>query len=92
MGAQDETKNYVDDRHIDQSILGSQGRLTMVQVDVVEVEIDGRTFWVRPVNPGVLRSGNVVAAALAESLGKSYPWAAGSSSATPNSAWNFGLQ
>ena len=38
--------------------------------------IDGRAFWVRPVSPEVLRSGNVVAV-LAESLGKSYPWAVG---------------
>ncbi len=41
------------------------------------MEIDGRTFWVRPVSPDVLQSGNVVAAALAESLDKSYPWAVG---------------
>ena len=50
----------------------------MVQQCVVaEVEIDGRSFWVRPVSPDVLRSGNVVVPALAESLGKSYPWAVG---------------
>jgi hypothetical protein len=77
VGAQDETKNYVDDRHIDQSILGSQGRLTMVQVDVVEVEIDGRAFWVCPVSPAVLQANNVVAAALAESMHKPLPWAVG---------------
>ena len=34
------------------------------------------TFWVRPVSPGVLRSGNVVAA-LAESLDKPFPQAVG---------------
>ena len=45
--------------------------------DVTEVEIDGRAFWVRPVSPSVLRSGNVVAAALAESLDKPFPWAVG---------------
>ncbi len=28
----------------------------------------GRTFWVRPVSPSVLAAGNVVAAALAETL------------------------
>ena len=39
--------------------------------------MDGRTFWVRPVGSGVLEAGNVVATALAESLGKSYPWAVG---------------
>ena len=50
----------------------------MVQAwDVTEVEIDGRAFMVRPVSPGVLRSGNVVAAALAESLHKPFPWAVG---------------
>ena len=50
----------------------------MVQhCDVSEVEIDGRSFWVRPVSPSVLRSGNVVAAALAESLDKPFAWAVG---------------
>ena len=50
----------------------------MVQeCDVNKVEIDGRTFWVRPVSPDVLRSGNVVATSLAESLDKSFPWAVG---------------
>ena len=44
---------------------------------VNEVEIDGRSFMVRPVSHDVLRSGNVVATALAESLDKSYPWAVG---------------
>jgi len=32
---------------------------------------------VRPVNANVLAAGNVVAAALAESLGKPLPWAVG---------------
>jgi len=50
----------------------------MVQeVEKVEVDIDGRTFWVRPVSHDVLRSGNVVAAVLAESLDKPFPWAVG---------------
>ena len=40
---------------------------------VNEVEIDGRSFWVRPVSPDVLQGGNVVAVALAESL----EWALG---------------
>ena len=44
---------------------------------VSPVEIDERTFWVRPVGHEVLRSGNVVSTALAESLDKSYPWAVG---------------
>ena len=48
----------------------------MVQeVEIVEVEIDGRTFWVRPVNSWVLDSNNVVAAGLALSLDKPLEWA-----------------
>ena len=46
-------------------------------VEVIEVDIDGRSFWVRPVSVKVLASRNVVAAALAESLGKTLPWAVG---------------
>ena len=50
----------------------------MVQsCEVIEVEIDGRTFWVRPVGSWVSDSGNVVADALAVSLGKSSEWAIG---------------
>ena len=45
--------------------------------EVTEVEIDGRTFWVRPVGSWVLDSGNVVADALAVSLDKSSEWATG---------------
>jgi hypothetical protein len=47
------------------------------QRDVTEVEIDGRSFRVRPVGSWVLESGNVVAAALAESRDKPFPWAVG---------------
>jgi len=39
------------------------------------LDCDSRDFWVRPVSPSVLRSGNVVAAALAESLDKPFAWA-----------------
>ena len=39
------------------------------------MEIDARYFWVRPVNLDVLQANNVVAATLAESLGKPLPWA-----------------
>ncbi|MEO2090335.1 MAG: hypothetical protein ABGY75_12675, partial [Gemmataceae bacterium] len=46
-------------------------------VEVTEIDIDGRTFWVRPVGSWVLDSGNVVADALAVSLGKSSEWAIG---------------
>jgi len=37
---------------------------------VIEIDIDGRTFWVRPVGSWVLDSGNVLADALAVSLDK----------------------
>ena len=43
----------------------------MVQeIEVIEVDIDGRTFWVRPVGSWVLQSNNVVATGLALSLDK----------------------
>ena len=45
--------------------------------EVTEVEIDGRTFWVRPVGSWVLDSGNVVADALAAALNKPLEWATG---------------
>ena len=41
------------------------------------MEIDGRSFMVRPVGSWVLESGNVVASALAESLDKPLEWAVG---------------
>ena len=47
------------------------------QWEAIEIEIDGRTFWVRPVGSGVLDSGNVVAQALAVSLDKPLDWAVG---------------
>ena len=47
------------------------------QCCVNEVEIDGRSFWVRPVSHDVLRSNNVVAEALAVSLDRPFPWAIG---------------
>jgi len=50
----------------------------MVQeIEVIEIDIDGRTFWVRPVGSWVLESGNVVAEALAVSLDKPLEWAVG---------------
>jgi len=45
--------------------------------EVTEVEIDGRTFWVRPVGSWVLETGNVVDEALAVSLDKPLEWAVG---------------
>jgi hypothetical protein len=50
----------------------------MVQdIEVIEIDIDGRTFWVRPVGSWVLDSGNVVAEALAVPLDKPLEWAVG---------------
>ena len=50
----------------------------MVQeVEVTEVDIDGRSFLDRPVGYWVLESGNVVAEALAVSLDKPLEWAVG---------------
>ena len=46
------------------------------------MEIDGRSFMVRPVGSWVLESGNVVAEALAVSLDKSLEWAVGFFDAT----------
>ena len=45
--------------------------------EVIVIDIDGRTFWVRPVGSWVLDSGNVVADSLAVLLGKSSQWATG---------------
>ena len=45
--------------------------------EVIEIDIDGRTFLVRPVGAWVLQSGNVVAAGLAASLDKPLEWAVG---------------
>tara|TARA_Y100000758_G_C15692254_1_gene289983 strand:- start:57 stop:251 length:195 start_codon:yes stop_codon:yes gene_type:complete len=47
------------------------------EFELIEVDIDGRTFWVRPVGSWVLDSGNVVADALAVSLDKPSEWAVG---------------
>ena len=44
---------------------------------VKRIGIDGRTFWVCPVNSWVLDSYNVVAAGLALSLDKPLEWAFG---------------
>ena len=55
----------------------------MVQeVEVTEVDVDGRSFWAHPVGSWVLESGNVVAEALAVSLDKSLEWAVGFFDAT----------
>ena len=45
--------------------------------EVIEINIDGRTFWVRPGGSWVLQSNNVVADALAVSLDKPLEWAVG---------------
>ena len=50
----------------------------MVQdIEAIEIDIDGRTFWVRPVGYWVLQYGNVVAEGLAVSLDKPLEWAIG---------------
>ena len=50
----------------------------MVQeVELIEIDIDGRTFWVRPVGSWVLQSNNVVAAGRALSLDKPLEWVVG---------------
>ena len=46
-------------------------------VDVIDIDIDGRTFWMRPVGSWVLDTGNVVAEGLAVSLDKPLEWAVG---------------
>ena len=47
------------------------------QWENIEIDIDGRTFWVRPVGSWVLDSGNVVAQASPVSLDKPLEWAVG---------------
>ena len=49
----------------------------MLKWEAVEIDIDGRTFWVRPVGSWVLQSSNVVAEAMAVSLDKPLEWAVG---------------
>ena len=46
-------------------------------LEVIEIDIDGRTFWVRPVGSWVLQSNNVVTEGLAVSLDKPLEWAVG---------------
>ena len=45
--------------------------------DTVEVEVNGRSFFLRPVGLDVLESKHMVAEALSQSLGQSFPWAVG---------------
>jgi hypothetical protein len=47
------------------------------QWEAIEIDIDGRTFWARPVGSWVLDSGNVVAQGLAVLLDKPLEWAVG---------------
>ena len=51
--------------------------MTPYPAEVIEIDIDGRAFWVRPVGSGVLESGNMVANALAVLLDKPLEWATG---------------
>ena len=63
------------DGHEAQRIPGQQ--VMVQQWEAIEIDIDGRTFWVRPVGSWVLESGNVVAQALAVSLDKPLEWGVG---------------
>ena len=47
------------------------------QSKIVEIDIDGRSFLVRPVGSWVMESWNVLAQALAASLDKPLEWAVG---------------
>jgi len=47
------------------------------QWEAIEIDIDGRTFWVRPAGSWMLDSGNVVAQGLAVSLDKPLEWSVG---------------
>ena len=57
----------------------------MVQeFELIDGDIDVRTFWGRPVGSWVLESNNVVAEALAVSLDKPLEWAVGFYSVSPS--------
>ena len=45
--------------------------------EVIEIDIDGRTFWPRPVGSRVLESNSVLVAGLAASLDKPLKWGLG---------------
>ena len=47
------------------------------QWEAFEINIDGRTFWVRPVGSWVVQSCNVVVEAMPVSLDKPLEWAVG---------------
>jgi len=52
--------------------------------EVIEIDIDGRTFWVHPVGSWLLQSNNVVAEAMAVPLDKPLEWAVGFSFGNTN--------
>ena len=58
-------------------ILREVGELFEYVSQAVEVEIDGRTFWLRPVGREVLNAPNAMAAGIAESMGKPQGWGVG---------------
>ena len=49
----------------------------MLKWEAIEIDNDGRTFWVRSVGSWVLDSGNVLVQSLAVSLDKPLEWAVG---------------
>jgi len=69
------SSSYSSDGHEAKRLPGQQ--VMVQQWEAIEIDIDGRTFWVRPVGSWVLDSGNVVAQGLAVSLDKPLGWAVG---------------
>ena len=51
--------------------------MMLYSADIIEIDIDGRTFWVRPVDSWVLQPNTFVAEAMAISLDKPLEWAVG---------------
>ena len=51
--------------------------MTTSPVEVIKIEINVRTFSVRPISPDVLKSRSVLAEMLAVSLDKKLPWSVG---------------
>ena len=51
--------------------------MTPYPAEVIEIDIDWRTFWARPIGSWVLQSNNVMAEAMDISLDKPLEWATG---------------
>ena len=61
----------------DNRLYSSNPYLIYASAGITEVEIDGRTFWVRPVMVYGFASSHLLADAISQSLGKPFPWAVG---------------